>query len=230
MQNANSVKHVYIVDDHPLIRRGLRHLFEQEPNLTISGEANSIEQALVEMRRQPADVVIVDISLPEGNGLDLIKRLHALSPGLPVVVCSMHDERFFAGRALNAGARGYVSKLDAPEYLVAAVKAALAGRIYIRKELAADEVQNYLSDDVGSQFRSPVEALTNRELEVFEQIGSGYGTAQIAEHLNLSVKTIETHRLHIKQKLKLTTSAELSHHALHWVMLDTNLSGRAEAQ
>jgi len=230
MEQARSVKTVFIVDDHPLIRRGLRHLFEAEESIEICGEADNIDQALAEMRRHPADLVIVDISLPQGNGLDLIKRLHALYPTLPVLVCSMHDERCFAGRALRAGARGYVSKIDAPEHLVAAVKVILSGRNYIRKAVAAEESRDHISPNESTQFHSAVDTLTNRELEVFEQIGAGYGTAQIAEHLNLSVKTIETHRLHIKEKLKLTTSAELTHHALHWVLLDTNVGDRAEVQ
>jgi DNA-binding NarL/FixJ family response regulator len=230
MEQASTVKTVFIVDDHPLIRRGLRHLFEAEASLEICGEADNIDQALAEMRRQPADAIIVDISMPEGNGLDLIKRLHALYPGLPSVVCSMHDERFFAERALRAGARGYVSKLDAPEHLVAAVKAALAGKYYVGKRLGSGEVREILSAETEPDMRSPVETLTNRELEVFEQIGSGYGTAQIAEHLNLSVKTVETHRLHIKEKLKLKTSAELTHQALHWVLLETNLGVRVAAK
>ncbi|MCB1675858.1 MAG: response regulator transcription factor [Halioglobus sp.] len=212
------VRNIFIVDDHPLIRQGLRQLFQAEAGLEVCGEAGSIETALDAIRCTPVDLLILDISLPDGSGFDLLKRLRISQPGLPILMCSMHEESFFAERALSAGAQGYVSKLDAPNQLIEAVEAVLAGKYYVGKVFGADELDAYLDLSDADSPRSPVEKLTNRELEVFEQIGAGIETAQIARHLNLSVKTVETHRRHIKDKLGVITSAELTRQAIYWRM------------
>ncbi|MFT7130276.1 MAG: DNA-binding NarL/FixJ family response regulator [Gammaproteobacteria bacterium] len=214
--NSDKMSRIFIVDDHPLIRRGLRQLLETEILLEVCGEAENIADSLAGIKDCEPDLVIVDISLPDGSGLDLIKRIHAVKPTLPILVSSMHDERLLAERALRAGAMGYVSKHEAPEHLVEALLRILEGKVYVSKEMTERMLQqNYArSSDVSGQ--SSIETLSNRELEVFEQIGQGFSTVQIAKHLNLSAKTIETHRAHIKEKLNLTSSIELTRQALQW--------------
>ena len=214
----NEPNRIFIVDDHPLIRRGLRQLFETEAELSICGEAHTIADSLPAIKRCAPDLAIVDISLPDGSGLELIKRIHAVMPRLPILVSSMHDERLLAERVLRAGAMGYVSKQEAPEHLVEAVNKILDGKLYLSEAMTERLLlQNYAGNHIEIT-RSPIETLSNRELEVFEQIGEGYSTVQIAEHLNLSVKTIETHRAHIKEKLNLSSSSELTRHAVQWCL------------
>lgn len=214
--SKDSIKRIFIIDDHPLIRRGLRQLFVAEAKLTVCGEAASIAEAISGIKNCSPDLVIVDISLPDGSGLDLIKRLHVINPNLLMLVSSMHDERLLAERALRAGARGYVNKQEAPEYLIDAVNRVLSGRVYLSESLAEQLLMSSYTNEIDVKGFSPIEALSNREMEVFEQIGAGHSTTKIAEHLKLSVKTIETHRAHIKEKLNLTTSSELLRHAVQW--------------
>ena len=207
---------IFIVDDHPLIRRGLRQLFETEALLDVCGEAQNIADSLSGIKCCSPHLVIVDISLPDGSGLELIKRLHAITPGLPILVSSMHDERLLAERALRAGAMGYVSKQEAPEHLIEAVNKILDGKIYLSEAMTERLLLKNYTGNSADISQSPIDALSNRELEVFEQIGEGCSTVQIAEHLNLSVKTIETHRAHIKEKLNLASSTELTRYAVQW--------------
>jgi len=216
--NTGKNSTVFIVDDHPLIRRGLRQLFETQATITVCGEAGSIAEAINEVKRCSPDLVIVDISLPDGSGLDLIKRLHATNPDQLFLVSSMHDERLLAERVLRAGAMGYVGKQEAPEHLITAVNKVLAGKVYLSEGVTEQLLINSYASNSAVKPQSPIEALSNRELEVFEQIGGGFSTMKIAEHLNLSVKTIETHRAHIKQKLNLATSSELVRHAVQWTL------------
>lgn len=219
--NTDSIKRIFIVDDHPLIRRGLRQLFEAEATLTVCGEAATIAEGISGIRNCSPDLVIVDIRLPDGSGLDLIKRLHASSPDQLILVSSMHDERLLAERVLRAGAMGYVSKQEAPKYLIAAVNKVLSGKVYLSESATEQLLTNNYSNNIKVKNQSPIETLSNRELEVFEQIGAGYSTMQIAEHLSLSVKTIETHRAHIKEKFNITSSSELVRHAVRWSLEGT---------
>ena len=207
---------IFVVDDHPLIRYGLRQLLETEVLLEVCGEAESIADSLVGIKECSPDLVIVDISLPDGSGLDLIKRIHAVTPGLPILVSSMHDERLLAERALRAGAMGYVSKHEAPEHLVEALLKILGGKVYVSKAITERVLKQTYSKNTAEPSLSLIDNLSNRELEVFEQIGRGHSTVQIAENLKLSAKTIETHRAHIKKKLNLTSAIELTRQALQW--------------
>jgi len=213
---TDKAKNIFIVDDHPLIRRGVRQLFEAEPMLSTCGEAATIADALIGIKESTPDLVIVDISLPDGSGLDLIKRIKLINDSLPILVSSMHDEGLLAERVLRAGAMGYVSKQEAPEHLVGAIKKIFEGKVYLSERVTDRLLTNSYAGNKSTIPQSPIEALSNRELEVFEQIGEGFSTVQIAEHLNLSVKTIETHRAHIKEKLSLASSAELIRHAVQW--------------
>ena len=211
-----------MVDDHALIRRGLRHLFEREPHLTVCGEAENIAESMAKIKESHPDLLIVDISLPDGSGLDLIKRVLAVFPEMPILVSSMHDERLLAERVLLAGAKGYINKQEAGEFLVAAVTKVLSGKVYLSQVMTERLLeQNYATNSTNASevARSPIETLTNRELEVFEQIGKGLSTVKIAENLNLSVKTIETHRAHIKEKLGLNNSSELLLRAVQWALI-----------
>ncbi len=219
--NTGKNSTVFIVDDHPLIRRGLRQLFETQATITVCGEAGSIAEAINGVKRCSPDLVIVDISLPDGSGLDLIKRLHATNPDQLILVSSMHDERLLAERVLRAGAMGYVGKQEAPEHLITAVNKVLAGKVYLSEGVTEQLLINSYASNSAVKPQSPIEALSNRELEVFEQIGGGFSTMKIAEHLNLSVKTIETHRAHIKEKLNLASSSELVRHAVQWSLEGT---------
>jgi DNA-binding NarL/FixJ family response regulator len=215
--NKSEPYKIFIVDDHPLIRQGLRHLLLNDEILSVCGEAEDMSECKQKLKKLAPDLVIVDINLPDGSGLDLIKRIHAFSPGLPVLVSSMHDERLLADRALQAGAMGYISKQEAPEHLVAAVHKILSGKVYLSTEMTERLLMQGVAGSAPA-VATPMETLTNRELEVFEQIGEGNSTLQIAEHLNISVKTIESHRAHIKEKLNLANSTELTREAMKWAL------------
>jgi DNA-binding NarL/FixJ family response regulator len=209
-------KKILIVDDHPIVRRGLAELVNQEAGLVVSGQAEDAHQAMEAIRAQEPDMVIVDISLKETSGLELIKDIKTRHPGLPVLTLSMHDESLYAERALRAGARGYIMKQQATEELIMAIRKVLDGHVYVSDTVAAKMVRKLVGrgPDVGA---SAIDRLSDRELEVFRLIGEGHGTRQIAEKLHLSVKTIETYRAHIKEKLNLADSAELLQHAIQWV-------------
>jgi DNA-binding NarL/FixJ family response regulator len=207
---------IFIVDDHPLIRLGMHHLFAEETTLQICGEAERASRCLAAIKRCSPDLVILDINLPDGSGLDLIEGILRQWPQLPILVCSVYEERFFAERALRAGARGYVSELEATKHLVKAVHKLLAGKLYLSNTLTERLLVQNMVNGNASDFASPIDKLSDRELQVFEQIGAGHSTAEIAEQLNLSVKTIETHRAHIKEKLNLKHSPELTRYALQW--------------
>lgn len=210
-------KKIFIVDDHPLIRRGLSQLFGNEALLNVCGEAETMAECLQKLKKDLPDLVVVDINLPDGSGLDLIKRIHAFAPRLPILVSSMHDERLLADRALQAGAMGYISKQEAPEHLINAVNKILSGKVYLSAEMTERLLMQGVSGSA-SVVATPMETLTNRELEVFEQIGEGNSTLQIADNLNISVKTIESHRAHIKEKLNLANSTELTREAMKWAL------------
>ncbi len=207
---------VLIVDDHPLFRKGIAMLLEHEPDIMISGEAETAAQAMGLVERFEFELVIADISLKDTNGIELVKSLKALKPDLPVLVLSMHDESLYAERALRAGARGYLMKKAPPDQLVAAIRQVLRGERYLSSAANLLMLNSFVS---GREPRSKgaVENLSDRELEIFELIGKGRGTSMIAHDLCLSIKTIEAHRTHIKTKLGLTTAPELMRAAVEWV-------------
>jgi DNA-binding NarL/FixJ family response regulator len=206
---------VLIVDDHPIIRQGLAELINNEPDLTVCGQAEDAPEALGKIKESGPDIAIVDISLKETSGMELVKDIKAKHPNLPVLVLSMHDEALYAERMLRAGARGYVMKAEATEKVIVAIRKILDGQIYVSDNMAAKMVRKLVGvgPDVGV---SAIERLSDRELEVFHLIGQGYGTRQIAERLHLSIKTIETYREHIKEKLNLADASELLQYAIQW--------------
>jgi DNA-binding NarL/FixJ family response regulator len=204
---------ILLVDDHPIVRLGVRELISTDPALSVRWEADSAESALSLVRSaDPApDLAIVDLSLGEVTGLDLIQELHKIAPALPMLVLSVHDGQLFAERALRAGARGYITKREAIGGLLPAIHEVLAGQRSITKGLAP------LDGPGGTDLPAePLTALTNRELEVFEMIGRGMSTATIANRLALSVKTVETYRSNIKTKLHLSSGTDLVRYAAIW--------------
>ncbi len=207
---------VFVVDDHPLVRRGLAALIGQAPDLEICGEAPGHQEALSAITESRPDIVLVDISLRASNGLDLIKDIRSAQPALITLVISMHDETTYAERVLRAGARGYLMKSEANSTIVEAIRKVLKGEIYVSEPMAMRLLQR-IAGAGPRQGGSPIDTLSDRELEVFVLIGGGMGTRQIAERLQLSPKTIEAHRAHIKKKLGLPTSAELIRNAIRWV-------------
>jgi len=213
---ANRPSRILIVDDHPVARAGLRSIIADEPDLSVCGEVGSIRDALEVVRTAAPDLVLVDISLQDGSGIDLIKRLKVHNPELKMLVCSMHEESLFAERAINAGARGYVNKHQVTEQVLEAIRQVLAGRIYLSEKMVERVINGFAKRKEGGA--SSIEDLSDRELEVFGLIGQGMSTSKIAERLHLSVKTVESHREKIKRKLGLATSGELVRHAVQWHM------------
>lgn len=214
---GKSTTRILIVDDHPIVRQGLRMTIEGESDLTVCGEAEGLAQAMKLFRETQPDVVIVDISLENGSGIELVKELTAQRKDLKILVCSMHEESLFAERALRAGAKGYINKEQATEKLLVAVRRVVSGRVYLSEQMT----HRMLYRQVGASDEPPkssIEALSDRELEVFEQIGHGITTRQIADKLHLSPKTIETYRENIKHKLNLENATELTQHAVRWVL------------
>jgi len=207
---------VLIVDDHPIVRQGLAQLIDQEHDLHVCGQAEDAHAALKAIRELTPDLAVVDISLKDTSGIELIKDIKVQHPGLPVLTLSMHDEGIYAERALRAGARGYVMKQEATERVVTAIRRVLAGEMYVSEGMAAKMVSKLVAGPAQTG-GSPVDRLSDRELEVFRLIGTGYGTREMAEKLHLSVKTIETYRAHIKEKLDLLDANELLRTAINWV-------------
>ena len=213
---APARKRILLVDDHPFMRAGLAQLIERQPVLMVCGEAGDPAAAISALAKTPADLVITDITMPGRGGLELIKDLQVSHPGLPIVVVSMHDEVIYAERVLRAGARGYVMKEAGGEALLAALRQVLAGQVYVSPKMSARILDNLTARKPrGSS--SPIEKLTDREFEVFQLIGQGKGTRDIAQQLNLSTKTVDVHRSHIKEKLELNDVTALVRHAVRWM-------------
>ena len=207
---------IYIVDDHAMFREGLRQLIEREPGLTVCGDAATAGEAMAGIRASNPNVVLVDISLAGVSGLDLIKEIRAEFDDLPVLVVSMHDESLYAERALRAGAMGYVMKHEPAKTVKAAIHKVLGGDLYLSEKIAAGMLNRMVRGE-SDQPKSPIETLSDRELEVFRMLGQGKPTRQIAEDLNLTVATINSFRNRIKEKLQLKSSTELLLHAAQWV-------------
>lgn len=210
------MKKIIIVDDHPLMRKGLALSLNGETDLQVVGQAADAEEALSMIDELNPDVAIVDISLPGMSGLELIKHMQAVRPEIRTLVVSRHEETLYAERAIRAGARGYVMKLEAADEIVKAVRRVLAGGIYVSEEIN-ERLLMGLAAGRDELAQSPLEILSDRELEVFELSGRGLVTREIAERLHLSVKTVESYRARIKDKLNLKTAAELMQHAVQWV-------------
>ena len=207
---------ILLVDDHPLMRKGLALTLGAEPDFEVVGQASDAEEALEDFERLAPDFAVVDVSLPGMNGLELVKHLLARKPDLFVLVVSRHDESLYAERAVRAGAKGYVSKLEADDQIVRAVRYVLRGGIFLSDELK-DKLLFGAAVGRKDATQSPLEVLSDRELEVFEMTGRGLPTREIAERLHLSVKTVESYRARIKTKLALESGTELMQHAVRWV-------------
>lgn len=215
--DTSVVKHrIFLVDDHPVTRQGVAVLINQEADLTVCGEADSAPKAFDLIQKVHPELAIVDISLKTTSGIELTKNLKVLCPELPVLIMSMHDESLYAERALRAGAKGYVMKLEAADDIVHAVRHVLRGGIYLSEELK-DRLLFGAAVGRKAPLESPLQVLSDRELEVFEMTGRGLPTREIAERLHLSVKTVESYRARIKQKLNIETGTELLQQAVQWV-------------
>ena len=212
---APAGKRVLIVDDHPFLRVGLVEMLGREPGLCVCGAVASAEEALTAVEQLHPDVVVADLNLPGKSGLELIKDLASLRPGLPVIVLSMHDEDIYAERCLRAGGRGYVMKSEGPEKLANAIRQVLAGGIHVSPQTSARIVETFARRR-GAKKQVSVDQLSDREFEIFQWLGRGLSTQEIADRLHISAKTVETHRLHIKGKLGLATVGELVAYAARW--------------
>ena len=217
LEDASSApkSRVFLVDDHPLVREWLTSLINQQHDLIVCGEADDPPEALRRIAAARPDAAIVDISLKAGSGLELIKQMKASHPNVAVVVLSMHDESLYAERALRAGASGYVVKRDTPKKVVAAIRRVLDGQLYLSERFAALMAERFVK---GRQpiSESPVEELSDRELEIFDLLGQGIGTRQIAEKLRVSIKTVQAYCARIKEKLHLQNATELLREAIRW--------------
>jgi len=209
-------RNVFIIDDHELVRKGLRQLINGEKDLQVCCEASCVHQVIELKKSITPDIAVVDISLPDGSGLDLIKNLHQWRPSLKIIVLSMYEDELFAERALNNGAMGYINKQDSADNLLDAIRQVLNNKIYVSPKMTESLLKRFSSNPKLSSTPSMTGLLSNRELQVFELIGSGKKTSQIAETLNLSVKTIDTYRSNIKQKFNLSSAAELTRAAVLW--------------
>jgi DNA-binding NarL/FixJ family response regulator len=208
------------------VRQGISLLLAEEEGLTVCGEAESVQQALEVIEETRPDVAIVDLSLKESNGLELIKDIRVRYPKLLVLVLSMRDEGFYAERVLRAGARGYVTKEEGPKRVVEALHKVLAGQIHVNDSIASKVMSKIVEGNVPSEGEdselSLVSSLTDRELEVFHLLGNGLPTREIGKRLHISAKTVDSHREHIKEKLQLNSATDLLKHAIQWVQYQGN--------
>lgn len=207
---------IFLVDDHPVTRQGVAVLIEQEPDLTVCGHADSAPVALQMMQKLTPDLAVVDITLKTTSGIELLKNVHALLPDLPVLIMSMHDESLYGERALRAGAKGYVMKHEASDRILIAIRCVLQGELYLSEKMK-EKMLHRLVRRKKDEVVFTIDTLSDREMEVFQLIGNGYGTREIAEKLNLSVKTIDSYREHLKLKLRLDNGPDLVRHAIQWV-------------
>jgi len=214
-KSKSAAKKILIVDDHPMMRQGLTQLIDNEPDLKVAAEADTGGQGLDIVVKEKLDLAVLDISLPDKNGLELIKDIRSVNPELPILIISMHDEALYAERVLRAGARGYIMKQEGGTKLLQAIRQVLTGQIYVSEKMSARILETF-SGRRPEQTSSPVARLSDREFEVFQLIGQGKGTKEIAQHLNLSVKTVEVHRAKIKEKLSLLTATDLVRYAVRW--------------
>jgi DNA-binding NarL/FixJ family response regulator len=205
-----------VVDDHPVFRQGLVALIRSDDRYRVCAEAGSAEEAMATLENAVPDIALIDISLTGQNGLDLVHRFRAAAPRVLILIISMHDEAVYAARALKAGARGYVMKQEAASVMLQAITTVLSGRIYVSSTMR-DRLLETMFGDAAETDAPTVERLSDRELEVLDMIGQGYGAAEIARILNLSVKTVNAYRDHIKEKLRIDGAGDLRRFAVKWV-------------
>jgi DNA-binding NarL/FixJ family response regulator len=211
---ANRMR-VLIVDDHPMTRAGLVYVINHQPDLVVCAEAENAADALDAVDACEPDLVLADITLPGKSGLELIKDIKAIRPGLPILVISMHDESLYAERVLRAGARGYITKHEGGKKVMQAIRLVLGGQIYVSEKMSANILETFSGGRTAS-VRSLIAQLSDREFEVFQLLGEGLSTREIAERLHLSTKTVDAHRANIKAKLVIKTTSELISYAARW--------------
>ena len=208
---------IYLVDDHPIFRHGLMQLINNEEDMTVCGDAENAFDALNQIKTINPDLLIVDISLKDRSGIELIQDIKLYNTKIPILVLSMHEESFYAKRVLKLGAKGYIMKAETYESVINAIRQVLKGKIYLSDNIADGILHELVDGTLDSTLASPVDTLTNRELEVFQLIGKGNGTRQIAKTLNLSIYTINTYKERIKTKLNLSDASELVQNAIRWI-------------
>ena len=211
------MKQNLIVDDHPVLREGLEKVIEAEEGFGVSGKAGSVQEALALIEQTAPDVVLTDLTLPGRSGLELIKDLKATHPDLPVLVMSMHDEMIYAERALKAGGCGYIMKEAPPEDLLKAIQTVLDGGIYASAAVTGHFLHTLSAGKGKAKSSFPLERLTDREMEIFELIGHGKGNRDIAGQLGVSSRTVDTHRINIREKLGLPDGTALTRYAVRWI-------------
>ena len=221
--NSNTKRtRLLIVDDHPITRAGLVHLINRQPDMVVCGEAKNASEALDAVAAGKPDLVLADIALPGKSGLELIKDIKAIHPGLPTLVISMHDESLYAERVLRAGARGYITKHEGGEKLMQAIRHVLSGQIYVSEKMSA-HILKIFSGGQAAPVRSLIAQLSDREFEVFELLGEGVSAHEIARRLHISTKTVDAHRANIKKKLIIKTTSELISYAARWMEHRANM-------
>lgn len=206
---------IFIVDDHPMTRSGLTHLINHQPDTVVCGEAENAAEAIDLFGVSQPDLMLIDITLPGKSGLELIKDVKAMRPDLPILVISMHDESLYADRVLRAGARGYITKHEGGDKLMVAIRHVLSGKIYVSESMSTHILEIFSGGQPGTD-RSSIQNLSDREFEVFQALGEGLSSYQIAKKLHLSAKTVDAHRANIKTKLKINTTAELISFSARW--------------
>jgi len=206
---------IFLVDDHPLVREWLTNLIHQQSDLEVCGEAESAPQACEAILKSRPDIAIVDISLKSGSGIELIKNIRAVAPEVAMIVLSMHDESLYAERALRAGARGYIMKRETAKKVIAAIRQVLQGKLYLSELMRVHFAEKFVGGDPPAT-SLPIKQLSDRELEVFQLLGQGYETRQIAVSLNISMKTVQAFCARIKEKLSLASATELLREAVRW--------------
>jgi DNA-binding NarL/FixJ family response regulator len=222
IESANSAERmsaktkIYIIDDHPIMVQGLKELINNQRDMRVVGFSEDWHVALEQAKKLLPDLIMLDVTLKDANGIEVLKNLKIHFPHIKVLMLSMHDENLYAMRSLKAGAQGYIMKQEAVDKVLGAIRQVLAGEVYLSETMSKRTMFQLLGRGGGARSGSPLEDLSDRELEVFTLIGQGCTTRQIAEKLHLSIKTVETHRAHIKEKLNLKNSTELVQHAIHW--------------
>ena len=216
MASRTERKRVMVVDDHPLMRSGLAQLINQQAGLEVCGEAGSAAEAMGKISQCRPDLIVADITMKGGSGLDFFKNVLAVHGNVPILAVSMHDETVYAERALRAGACGYIMKEESADRLITAIQRVLDGGVYLSETMSARLLKSLASPTTRSA-QSPLQSLTDREFEVFQLIGRGNSTKEIADRLHLSPSTVDVHRSHIREKLQLKTATALVYHAVQWV-------------
>jgi len=217
-QQGGAVRRIVLVDDHPIVRDGLKQMIEQDPGLRVCGEASGADDAIRVVETEKPDLVLVDVFLDGINGIELTKLLCERNPSVCILILSMHDEALYAERAIRAGARGYVMKQEASRTILRAIQTVLSGELFVSDSIKAS-LTDIDSESGLTDLSTVSDRLSSRELSVFETIAEGLDRAQIADRLNISIKTVETHRANIKYKLNIGTAAALTQNAKAWLRL-----------